>query len=174
MRRAMRRPMGVNRTVAIADVRRSGGGVRDRRRVWVRVNISVFLLLVHDLHAFFTRKRLRDVSLDVATYVYSHARRISDIASHECRSKDIRQNTTHVKLLLNNILLEYDPEGRQWAQTDGTRVWLNTWRQFDDDTLFWTILHEVVHGMFTRARGGHELSESLEHRIMEGIDRRMV
>lgn len=46
MRRAMRRPMGVNRTVAIADVRRSGGGLRKRRRAWVRVNIIVFFLLV--------------------------------------------------------------------------------------------------------------------------------
>ena len=123
---------------------------------------------------FLTRRRLRDVSRDVATYVHSHARRISDIASHKCRSKDILQNTTHVNRLLNNILFEYDPEGRQWAQTDGTFVWLNTWQRFDDDTLFWTILHEVLHGMFTRARGGHELSETLEHRIMESIDRRLV
>ena len=55
---------------------------------------------------------LRDVSLDVVTYVHSHTRRISDIASHECRSKDIRQNTGHVKLLLNTVrhrVLETNP-----------------------------------------------------------------
>lgn len=56
MRRAMRRPMGVNRTVAIADVRRSGGGVWERRRAWVRVNISVFLLLVRNENAFVDTK----------------------------------------------------------------------------------------------------------------------
>ena len=51
MRRAMRRPMGVNRTVESADVRRSGGGVQTRRRLWARVNISLFPLLVHDVNA---------------------------------------------------------------------------------------------------------------------------
>ena len=43
MRRAMRRPARVKRTVAIADVRRSGGGSCDRRCALVRVNISLLL-----------------------------------------------------------------------------------------------------------------------------------
>lgn len=122
---------------------------------------------------FLTRKRLRDASVSVATYVRAHTRHIQDIASHECRSVDIRENTAHVDLLLKNILFEYDSESRHWAQTDGTHVWLNTWRRFDDDALFWTILHEVMHGMFTRVHG-HELSEPLEHRIMERVDSRLV
>ena len=65
----------------------------------------------------------------------------------------------------------YDKEGH-WAETDGTAIFLNTLRTFDNETLFYTLLHETMHGMITR--GAHELSEQAEHKIMEVVDERLA
>lgn len=97
-----------------------------------------------------------------------------DVATRECRGIGVRVRPSHVtQSLLSLTELEYDDDERHWAQTDGSCVWINLWHRFDDEVLFWTILHEVLHGMFRRPCGA-ELSECREHRVMQRIDPRLV
>lgn len=97
-----------------------------------------------------------------------------DVATQECRGVGVHVRPSHVtQSLLSLTVLEYDDDGCQWAQTDGTCVWINLWHRFDDEVLFWTLLHEILHGMFRRPCGA-ELSECREHRVMQRIDSRLV
>ena len=69
------------------------------------------------------------------------------------------------------------PLETHWAETDGESVWLSSTRKFDDDTLYYTLLHEELHGMIRRVgRDGteSELSEACEHRIMHLMDHKLV
>lgn len=81
----------------------------------------------------------------------------------------------HAKTVLRNI--EFDVaecvDDGSWASTDGSCIWLSPHRPFCASTLFYTVLHEAMHGMVRRARG-HELSELAEHRLMALTDRRLV
>lgn len=68
------------------------------------------------------------------------------------------------------------PSDPHWADTDGESVWLAT-HGFDDETLFFTLLHEELHGVVRRVGTNGvetELSEWREHRMMQQIDARLV
>ena len=81
----------------------------------------------------------------------------------------------HAKTVLCNI--EFDVaecrDDGSWASTDGCSIWLSPHRPFCTLTLYYTLLHEALHGMVRRARR-HELSEPTEHRMMELIDAKLV
>ena len=72
-----------------------------------------------------------------------------------------------------NIEVDFDVDDSFWAQTDGKVVWINTHCDFTDDDLYWTLLHECLHGMVKR-RTGHELCETTEHRVMYELDARLI
>ena len=60
---------------------------------------------------------------------------------------------------------------------DGTTCRLNAWRPFDDRTLYYTLLHEELHGVVNvvlRNGESSEVSESREHQIMKSLDRRLI
>ena len=59
-----------------------------------------------------------------------------------------------------------------WAETDCIKIWLNRCINFDDNALFTTILHEVLHGIVLH--NGKELSEFTEHRLMYEISPTLV
>lgn len=67
----------------------------------------------------------------------------------------------------------YDPIGDHWAETDGISIWLNTHKVFTHGLLYYTILHEYLHGMIIR-KDGNYLSERSEHRLMEYLDQRLI
>ena len=41
----------------------------------------------------------------------------------------------------------YDPVGDHWAETDGEYIWINTHKIFTPNLLYYTILHEYLHGL---------------------------
>ena len=62
-----------------------------------------------------------------------------------------------------------------WAETDGIHVWLSS--ALDDADLYWTLLHEELHGLVWRVgRDGRasQLSEACEHAVMGCLDPRLV
>ena len=71
------------------------------------------------------------------------------------------------------VLMQHDGTRSYWAETDGRVVWLNACMQWTPELLYWTLLHEVLHGAVQR-EGGRELSEHLEHRIMAKMDHRLL
>ena len=69
------------------------------------------------------------------------------------------------------------PGEDHWAETDGETVWLSTTKRFDKSSLYWTLLHEELHGVLRRVHpngGESELSEAREHSLMRAHDRRLV
>ena len=84
-----------------------------------------------------------------------------------CRVHNVHVNYDRTSLL-NNIELIFDAKEKHWAETDGQKIWLNTWHDYNTDLLYKTLLHEVLHGMILR--NGLELSEYCEHKIMGVLD----
>ncbi len=90
--------------------------------------------------------------------------------------KYIRSNKFSInysKNLNNKILFIYDPIECHWAETDGINIWLNTYKNYNNKLLFYTILHECLHGIILR-NNKYYLSEQLEHKIMEDIDKNLI
>ena len=115
-----------------------------------------------------SRQKVRVASERAKAYMGKHRERIRRVASHHCRTDDVTVDTECTPL--DSIL--FLEEGDHWAETDGVAIWINRLRDFTEETLFYTLLHEVLHGSVKRGR--HELSEELEHRIMKEVDERLV
>ena len=95
---------------------------------------------------------------------------IHKVASNICRSNI---NINYNRKVLDNIELIFDSEENHWAETDNKNIYINTYKDFTPSLLYYTLLHEALHGMFTRTNN-HELSEFTEHRIMYAIDKRLI
>ena len=78
----------------------------------------------------------------------------------------------HVTSLLSNIQFLYDSVECHWAETDGSYIWLNIYKPWTTDLLFWTLVHECIHGIITIH--GRELTEWKEHKIMRDVDSNIV
>lgn len=81
-----------------------------------------------------------------------------------------------VKLKLDRefkIELVYDDDS-YWAMTDGETIWLNTYKDYDEGLLFFTLVHEMLHGLVIRGEGNYELSELREHNLMDLLDSRLI
>ena len=75
----------------------------------------------------------------------------------------------------NVAFLEMDAAaaGRHWAETDGCSIWLSPLKRWTPDALYFTLLHEALHGL-VRRKDGSELSEHREHVLMTMLDDRLV
>jgi hypothetical protein len=71
---------------------------------------------------------------------------------------------------LNNIEYYYDEiNDGFWAETDGIKIWLNTFQDWNDELLKNTLIHTALH--FTiRSNGKYDISERKEHNIMMQIN----
>jgi len=77
--------------------------------------------------------------------------------------------------LLNNIhFIQDEGEIDHWAETDGLSIWLSPYKDWTDHNLYYTLLHECLHGLVIRAHMNHELSEFTEHKFMLELDRRLI
>ena len=71
-----------------------------------------------------------------------------------------------------NVNFIYDDKEQHWAETDGDNIWLNVYKNYDSETLYLTLLHETLHGMFFW--NNHEMCEKREHDIMYLINRKLI
>ena len=70
---------------------------------------------------------------------------------------------------LNHIEFYHDETNDRWGETDGIKIWLNTYRTWDHELLKNTLIHEALH--FTiRSQGKYDISEKKEHNIMLQIN----
>lgn len=62
---------------------------------------------------------------------------------------------------------------QHWAETDGKKIWINPLKEWSREDLFYTLLHEALHGIVRRGTHG-DVSELREHLMMSRIDPRLV
>jgi hypothetical protein len=123
-----------------------------------------------------TRKTINDERKRVLLFFENdkslgHKSVIKKVAEFTCRTNRVTINYDRRKLL-RNLQFITDAVEQHWAETDGYSIYLNNWKEFDRSTLYFTMLHEALHGMVHR--NNNELSEQTEHRMMEMIDKQLV
>ena len=94
-------------------------------------------------------------------------------AVNVCRSSNICLNFEQCEGLLADVQLFYDDINNHWAETDGYAIFLNMVKEYDEETLYMTLLHEALHGLVLRDFR-YELSEEVEHRMMRLIDPSLI
>ena len=103
----------------------------------------------------------KEIKLGTKSIIFIAAKKI-------CRCSEITINhPRNLKIEFFNI------ENGHWAETDGEIIYLNANKNYSQEVLYYTILHEILHGYILRNKH-HEISEHLEHRIMELIDKKLV
>ena len=74
-------------------------------------------------------------------------------------------------LHIDRICFIESTEGH-WAETDGDFIWLNRCKSFSDEDMYFTLLHESLHGIVRHHQ--KELSEYREHEFMKNLDSRLI
>lgn len=118
-----------------------------------------------------TRHRVRRACATARRYLHARRARIYAAAAAVTRGAALELAERDHAL---EVAFIYDPVGDHFAETDGTTIWLNVHKDFGDDDLYLTFVHEELHGYVRRAAGGHYLSEETEHRMMQLVDSRLV
>ena len=93
------------------------------------------------------------------------------IASFIARSKNIKID--YDRILINNIHFITDLINNHWAETDGNAIYINNVKDYNKNLLYYTILHESLHGCITR-NNESELSEFAEHKLMYFLDKKLI
>lgn len=85
-------------------------------------------------------------------------------------------NYNYIFKLLNNIDFFYDHINQHWAETDGTMILLNTYKNYandKDNILTNTLIHEALHYVILRDHR-HFIPEEKEHKIMELVESQLI
>ena len=117
-----------------------------------------------------TRYRIREGVKWTRNYIKKNESKIYKVAKHICRSDVI---IDYKRDVLNNIHLIYEPIENHWADTDNITININTCKNFTQDLLNYTILHESLHGMIIKMNKTN-LSEYKEHCIMYELDKELI
>lgn len=125
---------------------------------------------------YLTRHKIKEHIIKINKYIKIEKKLgkksiIYKSAKNICRNNEIIIN--YSKNTLDNIEFIYDDIYKHWAETDAHTIWLNTYKYFDDNTLYYTLLHEYMHGLICR-KNKHYLSENLEHKIMKLVDINLI
>ena len=75
--------------------------------------------------------------------------------------------------LINNIYFIVDNINNHWAETDGKSIYINNIKKYSKTSLYYTILHESIHGMILR-KNNNELSEITEHKLMYNLNKKLI
>ena len=94
---------------------------------------------------------------------------ITKIAHNIIRNNNFIINQAHYKTLIYQIEFLYNDIESYWAETDGETIWLNTYKYWTPDLLYYTLIHECIHGLIKR-KDGNYLSEHREHKLMGELD----
>ena len=74
---------------------------------------------------------------------------------------------------LNKINFYYNSNDNLYAETNGVKIWLNTYEEWDHDFLVSTLIHEALHYII-QTNGKHYISEKKEHKIMLQINPNLI
>lgn len=119
-----------------------------------------------------TRRSIHAAAGRARAWVERNQRTIRRAAGSHARGRAVAFDLSRLVAVLSRIQFVHDEPGGHWAETDGREIWLNTWKDWTPELLFWTLAHESLHGTLTC--GAHELPEGKEHRVMYDADPRLV
>ena len=75
----------------------------------------------------------------------------------------------------NNIFfIDCKDKPIHWAETDGLKIWLSPLKEWNDHNLYYTLLHEALHGLIKRTLYSSHISELREHIIMLNLDKWLI
>lgn len=94
-------------------------------------------------------------------------------AKNSLRSEDFVIWYDEAIYKLDHLEFYYDEVNQYWAETDGIKIWLNTYMNWNHELLKNTLIHEALHYVIQR-QGRHELSEEKEHNIMFQINPKLI
>lgn len=124
---------------------------------------------------YITRYKINNIRNKLKKYLLNVKKnkknKLYRIAYFICRSKKI--NIDFDRNLIYNIEFIYDNINKHWAETDGIKIYINSYIKYNKKTLYYTIKHEMIHGMIKR-NNNHELSEHLEHKLMYLLDKKLI
>ena len=92
------------------------------------------------------------------------------------RIKDYTFNWNNSLKILNTsavTFMDISDNPKHWAETDGESISINPLMPWSADELYWTLLHEALHGL-VRRNDGSEVSELREHQIMAVLNPGLV
>ena len=93
------------------------------------------------------------------------------ISKKYCRLSKI--NIKYTNCCCKNIYFFYDDVNKHWAETDTKNIWINLYKKFSNNLLYYTILHEKLHGIVLR-ENKHFLTEHVEHKVMFELNKKLV
>ncbi len=126
---------------------------------------------------YLTREKINDAKGRVRNFFKTNKKmgkksKIYKISKKYCRNKNIKIDYNSGLQCLERINLFYNDIEKHWAVTDGIGIWLNTYREYNDDLLEKTLLHEALHGIILA--NGYYIPEYKEHNIMKLIDSKLL
>jgi hypothetical protein len=69
----------------------------------------------------------------------------------------------HAERILDSSAVDFldaSERPKHWAETDGQSIWLSPLKPWCDEALYYTLLHEAMHGLVKRDDGS-EVSDSI-------------
>ena len=115
------------------------------------------------------RNNLNIAKLQTKVWFNNNLDLIRDKTNYILRGDSFIINIKQINELLNNIEFFYDDINKHWAETDGESIWLNTWKEWNYEDIYYTLIHEVLHGLIRR-KGIHHIPENKEHILMKNIE----
>ena len=95
-----------------------------------------------------TRVKIQNTLRGTNEYLFLNKGKIEEIGRYMCRQQAIKLTLDRVF----KIELVYDGDN-YWAMTDGETIWLNMYKEYDADLLFFTLVHEMLDGLVIRGGG---------------------
>lgn len=129
-----------------------------------------------------TRYQLKKTLNKVKNYIYKHKKNGYKSSIHNSIKKIIRNNEYNLNWnkslnMLNEnhiFFMEYKNVPTHWAETDGVDIWLSPFKNWTEDNLYYTLLHECLHGLVQRKLYNCFISEHLEHKFMLDFDKNLI
>ena len=123
-----------------------------------------------------TRHKLNKQLNNINIYFMKQKKQGKKSKLYKCAREICRNNNINVKYKeknSDNIYFIYDSVNKHWAETDGENIWINTFKKYNEEILYYTILHEAMHNIVYRD-DKYSLSEILEHKMMENINKKLI
>ena len=115
-----------------------------------------------------TRNTVKSAKKQVLIWFNKNLKLINNCTQNRVRNNKFTVDKEHFETLLHNVEFLYNEEN-YWAETDGETIWLNTYKNWTPSLLYYTLIHECIHGLIKR-KDGNYLSEHKEHILMAEIE----
>ena len=126
---------------------------------------------------YLTREKLSKNILKAKNYIIKNKKLGKKSKFHMAIQSVIRTSYyidwNHSLNILNPKNIDFftiNNDSTHWAETDGVNIWLSPLKEWNDHNLYYTLLHESLHGLVKRSLYNSYISEEHEHLFMLKLD----